>query len=109
MKLVHTFGRSAKAAQALLESLEQRGAVSTGQVEPVVRRILADVRQLGDAALRKYAKKFYSHSISPAMPRAVPSIMAMSNPRRDSKRPMKFSAKAAGPVSREKPNMAGRG
>jgi len=58
MKLVHTFGRSAKAAQALLESLEQRGAVSTGQVEPVVRRILADVRQLGDAALRKYAKKF---------------------------------------------------
>ena len=58
MKLVRTFGRSAKAAAALIESLEQRGAVSTAKVEPVVRQILADVRKGGDAALRKYAAKF---------------------------------------------------
>jgi histidinol dehydrogenase len=58
MKLIRTFGRTAKTAQALLESLEQRGAVSTATVEPIVRRILADVRKRGDAALRKYAAKF---------------------------------------------------
>ncbi len=54
MKLVKTFGRS-KAADALIERLEQRGAVSTARVEPVVRRILADVRKGGDRALLKHA------------------------------------------------------
>ncbi|MEO6983470.1 MAG: histidinol dehydrogenase, partial [Edaphobacter sp.] len=58
MKLVRTFGRGAKAAAALIEALERRGAVSTARVEPVVRRILADVRKSGDAALRRYATKF---------------------------------------------------
>ncbi|WP_263367598.1 histidinol dehydrogenase [Edaphobacter bradus] len=58
MKLVKTFGRTAKTAAALIETLERRGAVSTAKVEPVVRRILADVRKGGDAALRRYATKF---------------------------------------------------
>jgi histidinol dehydrogenase len=55
MKLVRTFGRSKAAAVALIDALEQRGAVTTARVEPVVRKILADVRGKGDAALVKYA------------------------------------------------------
>ena len=60
MKLVRTFGRGAAAAEALVTALEQRGALNMGRVEPVVREILADVRQRGDAALREYASKFDS-------------------------------------------------
>ena len=58
MKLVRTFGRSKATTTALVETLEQRGVSNTAKVEPVVRRILADVRKGGDAALRKYAAKF---------------------------------------------------
>jgi histidinol dehydrogenase len=58
MKLVKTFGRGAKAAAALIEKLEQRGAVNTARVEPVVRRILAEVRKNGDRSLLKYAAEF---------------------------------------------------
>jgi histidinol dehydrogenase len=58
MKLVRTFGRSKATATALIETLERRGSVSTAKVEPVVRRILADVRKGGDVALRRYAAKF---------------------------------------------------
>ena len=58
MKLVKTFGRGAKVAQELIATLEQRGAVNTAKVEPAVRKILADVRKGGDAALLKYAAKF---------------------------------------------------
>jgi len=58
MKLVKTYGRSAKTADALIETIEQRGAVSTAKVEPTVRRILADVRKSGDRAVRRYAMKF---------------------------------------------------
>jgi histidinol dehydrogenase len=58
MKLVKTYGRSAKTAAAMIEAIEQRGAVSTAKVEPVVRRILAEVRKNGDRTLRKYATKF---------------------------------------------------
>lgn len=58
MKLVKTYGRTAKTAAALIASIERRGAVSTAKVEPVVRRILADVRKGGDASLKKYAAKF---------------------------------------------------
>jgi histidinol dehydrogenase len=55
MKLVRTFGRGKATAYALIEALEQRGAVITARVEPVVRRILAEVRKSGDRALLKYA------------------------------------------------------
>jgi histidinol dehydrogenase len=58
MKLVKTFGRSKAAAYALIETLERRGAVSTARVEPVVRRVLAEVRKNGDRALLKYSSKF---------------------------------------------------
>jgi histidinol dehydrogenase len=60
MKLVRTFGRGAKAAEALIVTLEQRGAANMGRVEPVVREILADVSQCGDEALRDYAGRFDS-------------------------------------------------
>jgi histidinol dehydrogenase len=60
MKLVRTFGRGAKAAEALIVTLEQRGAMNMGRVEPVVREILAEVRQRGDEALRDYAGRFDS-------------------------------------------------
>ena len=57
MKLVRTFGRTKKSAAALIETIEKRGALNTSKVGPIVRRILADVRQRGDAALRSYAAK----------------------------------------------------
>jgi len=58
MKLVRTFGRTRKDAAAMIEAIERRGASNTSKVEPVVRRILADVQKRGDAALRKYSAKF---------------------------------------------------
>lgn len=58
MKLVRTFGRTRKAAAALIETIERRGVANTSKAEPVVRRILDDVRQRGDTALRHYAAKF---------------------------------------------------
>jgi histidinol dehydrogenase len=58
MKLVKTFGRGRATAMALIETLEQRGAVSTARVEPVVRRILGEVRRSGDLSLRKYVAEF---------------------------------------------------
>ncbi len=58
MKLVKTFGRGAKAAAALIETLERRGAVSTARVEPAIRQIVAEVRKSGDRALVKYAAQF---------------------------------------------------
>ena len=58
MKLIRTYGRSKAAAQTLIEALEQRSAVSTARVEPLVRKILADVRKKGDLAVESYAAKF---------------------------------------------------
>jgi histidinol dehydrogenase len=58
MKLVKTFGRAKAEAEGLIETLERRGAVSTARVEPVVRRILGEVRNNGDQALLKYATEF---------------------------------------------------
>jgi histidinol dehydrogenase len=58
MKVVKTFGRGKAAADALIESLERRGAANTARVQPVVREILAAVRKGGDRALLTYAAKF---------------------------------------------------
>jgi histidinol dehydrogenase len=58
MKMVKTFGPGRAAAMALIELLEQRGAVSTARVAPAVRRIVAGVRKSGDRALLKYAAQF---------------------------------------------------
>ena len=60
MKIVKTSGRGRTAAYALLETLEQRGTANTERLEPVVRRIVRDVRKGGDKALIKYARKFDS-------------------------------------------------
>ncbi len=58
MRIVKTTGRGKAAAYELLTTLEQRGAVNTARLEPVVRRIVGDVRRNGDKALLKYASKF---------------------------------------------------
>jgi histidinol dehydrogenase len=70
MKLIRTFGRSAKAAEALIVALEQRGAVNTAKVEPVVRTILDAVRRGGEEALTHYAQEF--DGLAPGQPLRVP-------------------------------------
>ena len=67
MKLVRTFGRGATAAEALIKSLEQRGALNLERVEPVVREILGEVRRCGDDALREYAGRFDSLGANEAL------------------------------------------
>lgn len=55
MKLVKTFGRSAKTAEKLIATLESRGATNTAKVERTVMKIVADIRRSGDKALRRHA------------------------------------------------------
>ncbi|MES2222011.1 MAG: histidinol dehydrogenase [Acidobacteriota bacterium] len=57
MKLIRTYGKNAAQAEVLLRQIEERSGVATGRLEPAVKRILADVRRKGDAALRRYAEK----------------------------------------------------
>ena len=47
-----------RAAEARVRRLEQRGATDLAKVEKQVRRIVADVRENGDRALRYYAVKW---------------------------------------------------
>ena len=47
-----------KRAGKLIDKLVSRGASDTARMEPVVRKIVADVRKKGDKALRRYAEKF---------------------------------------------------
>ena len=58
MKILKTFGEAAKAAEAAIQQLEQRGAANTAKVDGVVREILAAVRERGDVALREYTARF---------------------------------------------------
>jgi len=58
MKVVKTFGRAKRQADAVIAALEQRGALKTSKVKKTVKAILADVREKGDRALVKYASKF---------------------------------------------------
>jgi len=58
MKLIKTYGRTAKAASKLIAEIEARGAVSTAKVGTVVSTILTDVRQGGDVAVVEYATRF---------------------------------------------------
>ena len=60
MKLIRTYGRTARSASALIAQIEARGAASTVKVEPVVTRILAEVRLGGDEAVKEYATRFDS-------------------------------------------------
>lgn len=72
-----------------VQTLEQRGASDLSKVEPIVRRIMNDVRKNGDRALRRYAVRWDSlnkndalripetdlqkawHSISPVLRNAI--------------------------------------
>ena len=92
MKMVRTFGRTKKAAAALIETIEKRGAANTSKVGPIVRRILADVRQRGDAALRSYADKFdslppgapfvqFTYSVAPPIPKSLPGVSTEASER----------------------------
>ena len=58
MRILKTFGDGGVAAQAAIEQLEQRGAVSTAKVDGVVREILAAVATRGDEGVREYSAKF---------------------------------------------------
>jgi histidinol dehydrogenase len=58
VKLVKTYGKTARAAEALIESIERRGAANTAKVESTVATILADVRHGGDSAVAEYAGRF---------------------------------------------------
>jgi histidinol dehydrogenase len=58
MKLIRTFGRTAKSAAAHIAAIEARAAASTAQVEAAVSTILADVRHGGDDALIEHAGRF---------------------------------------------------
>ncbi len=60
MKLIRTYGRTAKSAANLIASIEGRGAMNTVRVEPVVTKILAEVRLGGDEAVKEYATRFDS-------------------------------------------------
>jgi histidinol dehydrogenase len=57
MKLIRTYGKSAKQAETLLRQIEGRCSAATSKLEPAVKRILAAVRRRGDAALRQYAER----------------------------------------------------
>ncbi len=57
MKLIRTYGRSAKEAEALLRQIEGRTSAATSRLEPAVKRMIATVRRKGDAALRQYAQR----------------------------------------------------
>ncbi|MGC1784267.1 MAG: histidinol dehydrogenase [Acidobacteriaceae bacterium] len=58
MKLVRTYGKSAKEAERLLGRIEERSSTAASRVEPAVKRIVSDVRRKGDTALRKYAERW---------------------------------------------------
>ncbi|MGC2298537.1 MAG: histidinol dehydrogenase [Acidobacteriaceae bacterium] len=57
MKLIRTYGRSAKEAEALLRQIEGRAGAATSRLEPAVKRMIAAVRRKGDIALRQYAER----------------------------------------------------
>ena len=57
MKLIRTYGKNAPQAESILRQIEERSGAATGRLEPAVKRILADIRRKGDAALRRYAER----------------------------------------------------
>ena len=57
MKLIRTYGKSAKEAERTLQRIESRTATATARLEPAVKRTIASVRSGGDTALRRYAER----------------------------------------------------
>ncbi len=58
MRLLKTFGDTAKTAETQIDQLERRGEINVAKVEATVRTILAEVRQGGDDAVMEYAGRF---------------------------------------------------
>jgi histidinol dehydrogenase len=58
MRLFRTQGCGAKDAKAKLIELERRGGAALETVAPAVRKIVREVREQGDRALLRYARKF---------------------------------------------------
>lgn len=58
MRILKTFGEGRAITEAVLCTLEGRGAANTAKVESVVQAILAAVRERGEAAVREYAERF---------------------------------------------------
>lgn len=58
MKVIRTFGPSAREAERRLRQIEDRSGAATARLEPSVRRILGSIRRGGDKALRTYAMRF---------------------------------------------------
>jgi histidinol dehydrogenase len=58
MRILKTFGESSGESREVIAQLENRGATSTAKVDTVVRGIVDDVRQRGDAAVREVSAKF---------------------------------------------------
>jgi histidinol dehydrogenase len=57
MKIYETSGGGSRKTAKVVAALEQRGRATNDRVTPVVTRIVRDVREGGDKALRKYARK----------------------------------------------------
>lgn len=58
MKLIRTYGKTAKEAEDLLQQIESRSGTATARLEPAVQRIIRAVRKNGDNALQQYAQRF---------------------------------------------------
>ena len=58
MRILHTNGRDAKRARAVITQLEGRRVAIDERAAPVARRIVDAVGKGGDAALRRYATRF---------------------------------------------------
>lgn len=58
MKLIRTYGKTAKEAEDLLQQIENRSSIATARLEPAVQRIIKALRKNGDNALKKYAQRF---------------------------------------------------
>jgi histidinol dehydrogenase len=58
MRILKLYGEGANAAEAVIQQLEQRGAVNTAKVDGVVQEILAAVRERGEEAVREYSANF---------------------------------------------------
>jgi histidinol dehydrogenase len=57
MKVVRTYGTSAKEAEQLLRQIEGRSSAASSRVGPAVKRIVMAVQRNGDDALRIYAER----------------------------------------------------
>jgi histidinol dehydrogenase len=58
MQLLRTYGRGATKTEDKLAELERRGGAALDTVLPKVRKIVRNVREQGDAALLRFARKF---------------------------------------------------